>query len=246
MSQTRAHSNGSVERYLATNTFVAFDLETTGIDVRSDLPVSFGIERVSGGVRLAQRYELVDPGIPIPPGASAVHGISDEVVRAHGRGLSESLEVIVAELMSASEKSWIIVGMNLSYDLSLVDYAARRVLGKGLVERGFDAPVLDVLVLDREYVPRRFGKRTLDRLCEHYGVAPERLHNALSDARASFAILEVLLAQFPSITELPLGELTTRLEDYQHRWAHGFNEWRRREGLQEIEIYSWPIQAQLR
>jgi DNA polymerase-3 subunit epsilon len=246
MSQTHALSNESVERYFATNTFVAFDLETTGVDVQTDLPVSFGLERVAAGVRLAQRYELVNPGISIPPGASAVHGISDEVVRAHGRGLVEALEIIVSELMAASEHSWIIVGMNLSYDLSLVDYAARRVLGQGLVERGFDAPVLDVLVLDREYVPRRYGKRTLDRLCEHYGVAPDGLHNALSDARASFAVLEALLARFPSITELPLHELTTRLEDYQHRWAHGFNEWRRREGLQVIEIYSWPIQAQLR
>ena len=238
-------NNPVVEQYLANHRFVAFDLETTGINVQSDLPVSVAISEIAHGVSVRQRYNIIDPGVPIPPGATVVHGITDEVAQQGGIPLLEAISDIVSELMNASDENKILVGMNLTYDLSLVDYCARALLGRGLVEMGFDAPVLDVLVLDRQYVPRRYGKRTLDRLCAHYGVDGIAFHNALSDAQASFLVLREMLKRFPSITEIALSDVNRRLEEYQHRWARDFNEWRRREGLSEIEIWSWPIESRL-
>jgi DNA polymerase III subunit epsilon len=54
-----------------------FDLETTGVRIGRDRIVQIGIVRLlPGGGR--ERYQtLVRPGIPIPPEATEVHGITD-------------------------------------------------------------------------------------------------------------------------------------------------------------------------
>jgi len=68
--------------------FVAFDFETTGLDAGRDRIVEIG----AVGFRLEQNAEgwkaipdgeyetLVNPGCPIPPGVSAIHGIDDLAV----------------------------------------------------------------------------------------------------------------------------------------------------------------------
>jgi DNA polymerase-3 subunit epsilon len=65
--------------------FVAFDLETTGTKPREDMIVEIGAV-LFDGVRAQKTYgTLVDPGIAIPADASAVNGISDEMVRGKPR-----------------------------------------------------------------------------------------------------------------------------------------------------------------
>jgi DNA polymerase-3 subunit epsilon len=56
----------------ASTGFVYFDFESTGIDVKNDRIVS-----VAASCRDAKFYSLVNPTVPIPPGASNVHGIRD-------------------------------------------------------------------------------------------------------------------------------------------------------------------------
>jgi DNA polymerase-3 subunit epsilon len=55
--------------------FVFFDFETTGVDVKNDRIVS-----VAASCRDERFYSLVNPTVPIPPGASNVHKIFDEHV----------------------------------------------------------------------------------------------------------------------------------------------------------------------
>lgn len=57
------------------------DLETTGVDIDRDQIVEIGAIRVKG-LQRELFHTLVDPGVPIPPTASAVHHITDEDV--HG------------------------------------------------------------------------------------------------------------------------------------------------------------------
>lgn len=234
-----------VRRWIDRQDFLLFDLETTGIDVVSDLPVSVALAKMSGEICVRQRYEVINPGIDIPEGAYRVHQISNQLASERGTALEDAISFIVSELMDASATQTLIVGMNLCYDLTLIDNAARRILGTGLIERGFDAPVLDVLVLDREFERRRPGKRTLARLCEEYLVNPSNLHNALADAFAAFEVLKQIMARYPLIIEIPPRDLNPRLEEFHHNWARGYNEWRSREGLPPIPIWSWPIQSRL-
>src|SRR3974390_2133224 len=62
-----------------------FDLETTGIVINVDWIVEIGIVKVYPGGKRTKFQALVNPGIPIPLGASAVHGIFDDDVKGKPR-----------------------------------------------------------------------------------------------------------------------------------------------------------------
>src|SRR5262245_7781423 len=74
---------------------VVLDAGTTGLDARTGRLVQIGAVRLSGGgIDTAERFEkLVDPGVPIPPIASAIHGIKDEHI-----GNAPSFSAIAADL----------------------------------------------------------------------------------------------------------------------------------------------------
>ena len=55
---------------------LGLDFETTGIDRFNDVPVSYALVSVLGGVVVRSWSGLIDPGRAIPPEATAVHGIS--------------------------------------------------------------------------------------------------------------------------------------------------------------------------
>jgi DNA polymerase-3 subunit epsilon len=235
----------TVAAWVEAQEFLLFDLETTGVDVTSDLPVSIAVAAMSGTTCTAQHYELVDPEVEIPLEAVGVHGITTELARRSGRPLRKAIHDLVDRLVEASDRGHYLVGMNVSYDLTLLDNAARSLFGHGLLESGFHAPVLDILVLDRHVDPFRPGKRTLERLCEHYGARPVGLHNALVDAKQTFVVLLKLLQLYPSLIEIDKERINEEQTKYYRSWAESFNEWRQRESLEPIEIWNWPIQHAL-
>lgn len=62
---------------------IFFDLETTGVDTSKDRIVSMCSWKLDADFqeRVPIKTHLINPGIPIPPEASAVHGITDEMVK---------------------------------------------------------------------------------------------------------------------------------------------------------------------
>ena len=66
--------NIALERPLA-----VIDLETTGIDPKCDRIVEVSVLKLTPGGQTDHRTRRVNPGVPIPPEATAVHGISDDV-----------------------------------------------------------------------------------------------------------------------------------------------------------------------
>jgi DNA polymerase-3 subunit epsilon len=65
--------------------FVAFDLETTGTKPQSDMIVEIGAVLFDGDRAVKGYGSLVDPGIPMPADASAVNGITDDMLRGKPR-----------------------------------------------------------------------------------------------------------------------------------------------------------------
>ncbi len=65
--------------------FIAFDLETTGTKPQEDMVVEIGAVLFDGGMAIKGYGTLIDPGRPIPADASAVNGITDEMVRGKPR-----------------------------------------------------------------------------------------------------------------------------------------------------------------
>ena len=65
---------------------IFFDLETTGTNTAQDRIVQIGAIKIQpvhpfGDGTREEKNILINPGIPIPAGATAVHGISDEDVK---------------------------------------------------------------------------------------------------------------------------------------------------------------------
>lgn len=59
---------------------IFYDVETTGIDTKTDRIVSMCFIKIHPAGDSEIKEKLVNPGIPIPKGASEVHGITDEMV----------------------------------------------------------------------------------------------------------------------------------------------------------------------
>ena len=64
-----------------TKPIVFFDLETTGVNTSQDKIVQIGAIKLNTDGTEEVKNVLINPTIPIPPGATAVHGISDEDVK---------------------------------------------------------------------------------------------------------------------------------------------------------------------
>ncbi|TCI32548.1 3'-5' exonuclease, partial [Exiguobacterium sp. SH4S7] len=64
-------------------TYVVFDTETTGLDPRRDAVVQLGAVRVVNERLIeSETFDtLVDPGYPIPPSSTRIHGIDDSMVK---------------------------------------------------------------------------------------------------------------------------------------------------------------------
>ena len=226
-----------------TGELLAFDLETTGVERFSDVPVSFALVRMVDGVVVAHDTALVDPGRPIPPPATAVHGITDARARSEGMPLATAVAVVAAALLDASRRGVPIAGMKLDFDLTMVDACARHHLGFGLADAGFGGPVLDALVLDRHFDRFRKGRRTLGDLCAHYDVVIEHAHDALADARATLGVLEAMCRHFPDLAGAPPPDLHRWQADWHREWAESFSQWRTRKGMSPLDAndWEWPI-----
>jgi DNA polymerase-3 subunit epsilon len=167
-----------------------FDTESTGVDLENDRIVSATVVVMRPGPNGGRhevdvRSHLIAVDIDIHPEATKVHGITTEYAREHGKPAADVLDLVAADLADALRAAVPVVGMNLSFDWTLLDRECRR-WGVPTVNDRLDgqpiAPVVDVYVIDRALDRYRRGSRKLTDLCEHYGVRLDGAHDATFDA----------------------------------------------------------------
>ena len=223
---------------------VGFDTETTGVDVATDRIVTAAVvTRDATGTRA--RTWLIDPGVPIPPAATAVHGITTEQARTEGRAPRAALDEVASALVTAWRSGVPVVVFNAGYDLSLLDAELRR-HGLPTVEARLGraaGPVVDPLVLDRAEARFRSGKRRLGDLCAVYGVpTPDALHAAHVDVVATLDLLDRMVDAYPHLADLDLATLQAYQSHAHLTWAESFNEWRDEKGLPGPGAETdWPV-----
>lgn len=218
---------------------IVFDLETTGVDVSRDRVVTAHIGRLRVDGELSWRRDwLVNPGMPIPEAAAAVHGVTTERALAEGVPAAEAIAAIVTTLHEQTVDGSPLVAYNASYDLSLLRFEAER---HG-VDPFIPALVVDPLILDKAVDRYRKGKRTLTAACEVYGVTLDGAHEASADAVAAGRVAQALFARYPELAALDAGELHARQVGWQRDQAESFAEWKRRNGSPDfIAEVGWPI-----
>ena len=222
---------------------LGFDFETTGIDRFTDVPVSYALVYVLGGVVVRSWSGLIDPGRDIPAEATEVHGISTERARDEGMPLRDAIALVSDAVVSAGSRGVPLVGMKLDYDLTIVETQARRLCGRGLVERGWCGPVLDAVVIDRHFDPQRQGRRTLVDLCMHYDIDITNAHDASADAIASVEVLFALAERYELLGEGELSRLHQDQIGWHRHWTHEYDAWRLSQGMVPIDPrdYVWPV-----
>ncbi len=222
---------------------LAFDLETTGIRVREDQPVSYALVHAQG-TSYEIDHTLVIPEVPISPGASEKHGITVEQCRASGISLVVALEKIRDALLLASRTGIPLVGMNLSFDLTIVDHQLRQKLGEGLIELGWNGPIVDAYVIDRFLDKYRKGKRTLGDLCRHYNVPLDNAHDAAGDALASLLVARAAYERYPELAAIAPTELLASQEKWHIERQQSYSDWLVSQRRRPIQVpKAWPIDA---
>ncbi|MGW4891743.1 exonuclease domain-containing protein [Kitasatospora sp. NPDC004240] len=224
---------------------VGFDLETTGTDPDVSRIVTAALVDTVGSRRQGAASWLLDPGVPIPAEAEAIHGIGDDLARSKGRPAKEAVDEIAAALCERLAAGRPVVAFNAPFDLSLLDAELRRYGLPVLAERlgGPVAPVLDALVIDRAVDKYRKGSRTLQRVCEVYGVELTDAHEAGSDALAAVRVAVALAERYPGqVGDVPLPELHRRQVDWHREWAESLEAWlRRAKDPQAVIDPRWPL-----
>ena len=183
-------------------TLVAYDCESTGVDIETARIVTACIAVIDGSGKNAPsvRTLLINPGVDIPAEATKIHGISTEQARRDGGDPREAIARIVGTLDETLKRGYPVVGHNVgTYDLSLLDREARR---HGIRPLENVRPVIDTLCLDKAVDRYRKGSRRLTDACEHYGVRIDGAHDASHDALASARVAWRIAQRYPQIARL--------------------------------------------
>ena len=161
--------------------YVVFDLETTGVSSAHDEVIEISALRVRARAVTDEFSMLVNPGRPIPPAASRINGITDDMVKD-----SPDFEPALDAFISFAGDD-ILVGHNIaSFDMKFLWRDARRYWGRP-IENDF----IDTLPLSRRWLPG-VEKHTLQFLAQHYGIATDGAHRALFDCRMNQLVYEAL------------------------------------------------------
>jgi len=163
--------------FLADETVLAFDLETTGISTNSDRIVQLALIGSNSKGEPINYETLINPRRAIPNGASQVHGIFDSDVK----GLPDFSNY--AEEIHGMIEDSVIVGHNVrQFDMPLLENEFRRI-GK-LPPR--PRAIMDTLeIVRRVKLPR---PHNLGSLCQRHGISLDNAHTAAADAAASLLL----------------------------------------------------------
>ena len=186
------------------NSLLSLDLETTGLDPLKDRIVQAAVLMVDadGSEQATSWHGIVDPGVPIPVEASAIHGITTERARREGMPPVEALRRMAHLIDDAADHGVPLVIYNAPFDWPFVLAEAQR-HGVSIAR----PDIVDPLVIDRAVDRFRRGSRRLDAVATHYGHALGHAHDASADALAAAAIARAIGARYPKAGDLSTGAL---------------------------------------
>jgi len=150
--------------------FIAFDLETTGLSAKQDQIIEIGAVKFENEIATHRFGTLVNPGISIPYGASAVNGITDDMVKNKPTidHVLEDFALFCGDLP--------LVAHNASFDFkflenNIIKYQAPAPKG----------PVFDTLGLARKLY-QGLPNHKLGTLVRHFGFPSGTFHRAEEDS----------------------------------------------------------------
>ena len=155
--------------------YTVLDLETTGLNPKTDLIIEFAAVKVRGGKVVDTFQSLCDPGFPIPPAIEAITGITTEMVRN-----SPNPRSVLPDFLDFVGDSYI-VGHNVLFDVRFITASAGT----------FKNTYIDTMKIFRKLHPS-FPHHRLCDMVEYYGKRNDSAHRALSDCLATKECFDAL------------------------------------------------------
>ncbi|MDN3507184.1 MAG: DUF3820 family protein [Simkaniaceae bacterium] len=172
-------------------TFVCLDCETTGLEPTTDrlIEIAVCLFTFSG---ISESYEtLIDPEVPIPEVTIAIHHITDDMVQ----GKPKASEVLRHVLKMVGDH--IIVGHGIQMDISFISEECKRAKIPCNIHEN---PLIDTLRMARLY--GQSPVNSLERLRQHFNIADEGAHRAMSDVIVNIEVFKHLANGFKTVKEL--------------------------------------------
>lgn len=170
-----------------TKPIIFFDLETTGIDIVKDRIVEISVLKVCPNGDEISKTRRINPGMPIPAEASAVHGIYDKDVE------NEPHFKDIAKSMATFFEGCDLAGYNSDrFDIPM--------LAEEFLRAGVSIDLKRAKSVDVQTIFHKMEQRTLSAAYRFYCDADlEGAHSAEADTNATYSILKSQLDRYSEL-----------------------------------------------
>ena len=170
-----------------TKPLVFFDLETTGINTVTDRIIEISLLKIYPNGNEESKTRRLNPGIPIPPQATAIHGITDEDVK----------DCLTFKQIARSLASQLI-GCDLAgYNSNRFDIP---LLAEEFLRAEVEIDLMKCKFIDVQTIFHKKEQRTLSAAytfyCDKY---LNEAHSAEADVRATYEILQSQLDRYQDL-----------------------------------------------
>ncbi|PNV63959.1 PolC-type DNA polymerase III [Clostridium sp. chh4-2] len=157
------------------DTYVVFDIETTGFSPKKNRIIEIGAVKVVKGVIIDRYSTFVNPDVPIPFQIEQLTGINDNMVIS-----SPKIDVVLPEFLEFC-KDAVMVAHNADFDTGFIKYNAQRL--------GIDCrpTILDTVAMARLLLPN-LNRFKLDTVAKALNISLANHHRAVDDAGATAEI----------------------------------------------------------
>jgi DNA polymerase III epsilon subunit-like protein len=203
---------------------VVIDVETTGTVPGVDAAVQVALVRFEKREIVGRHSRIVHPKRKIPKEATAIHGITDEMVQGAWAIEDILAAPLVRELIEGAQPA----AYNASFDQRFVPASAFE---------DWTWPWLDPLVAVRavDRFVRGEGRHKLSEACARRGIPLVGAHDAAADAEATGRLLYHVFSEVPAILDQSLGTvLAWQRRTEADQWAD-YNVWRSKQPEVEVE-----------
>lgn len=180
------------------DTFIVFDIETTGFSSEDDRIIEIGAVKICDGKIVDSFNQFVNPKMSIPYKITELTGINNDMVKD-----AETIEAILPKFLEFIGDG-IVVAHNADFDTGFIKANCRRHKLK------FNNGIIDTLPLARFLFPD-LKKHKLNVICDHLGISLENHHRAVDDAKATS---EILLKSFDILVSNNIQDLDSLNREY--------------------------------
>ena len=169
------------------NPLVFFDLETTGIDIAKDRIVEISMVKVMPNGEEIVKTRRINPGMPIPPESTAIHGITDEDVKDCPKFKE------IAKSLAAQIEGCDLAGFNSNrFDIPM--------LAEEFLRAGVDVDLNRRKFIDVQTIFHKMEQRNLMAAYKYYcNKDLANAHSAEADTMATYEVLKAQLDRYPEL-----------------------------------------------